>query len=363
MTCTELKVAPEGPTAELGREGYKYTVPLLVHTNDLRDGPKIVGDYVQAAWAPLGTPYGCLNDTDVTSFLDSITPTRVVGSPSDHGAWWGVALKYSPLDKDEEKPDKEGKPTKEPTQWRQEHNMGFASWQVPVWKANNLTDFPHPDATVTAVTPYTRPAGTVGPIVNSAGVVLDPTLMTDEHDLVWQVTAYDEEYAADDSVTFQGMLNLQPVQFHNELLKVYGFKQVAAPFVQFGWKCTNYSASCRYANGKTYWHYSLEFRYRKSTWIQEVLDRGIAARGAAGGATGTGNQMPGTAATGSAPAMPVLDGIGRRVPEPVLFDGAGLPLAAGASREAQGFYFRWLIEGGGFGAVPFSAIPHKLFKV
>lgn len=338
MTCVELKSAAQAPTCNETRKARKYQAPWYVRTDDPADGPRVVIDYMRDQGFTLGSPYAYGNDADPFSYLESITPSRLPKSVE----WWLVMLGYSPLDEDQEKPDKQGNPTNDPLSWRQEHDMGFASWQTPVWKAWNLTAFPHPDCTAGATTPYTRPTGCEGPVVNSAGVVLDPPLMKDEFDRVWQITAYDKEWDDQQALDYMGRVNLFPVKYHDDLITYYAFKQPTEKFALATWKCTQYTARARYQPGMIYWEYSLEFRYRASGWYEEVLDRGIAARGAPGGATGTGNDMPATAATGSAPAMPVVDGIGRRVPELVLFDGGGLPIPAGEATEATGFYFQWL---------------------
>lgn len=353
MTCVEMVDVAQAPSGTKSRKSRKYQAPWYVRTNDPADGPKVVVDYVESQGYSLGVPYAYKNDADPFSFLESITPTRVPKSVE----WWLVQLSYSPLDDEQEKPDTSGQPTADPTQWRQEHDMSFASWQTPVWKAWNLTTFPHPDCTAGATDPYTRVQGTEGPVVNSAGVVLDPPLMRDRFDRVWTVTAYADDWDDKHACDFMGRVNLFPVQYHTDLIKHYGFTQPAAPFESYTWKCVQLTGRARYQPGRRYWEYTLQFRYRADGWFEEVLDRGIAARGAPGGATGTGNDMPATAATGSAPAMPVVDGIGRRVPELVLFDGGGLPIPASDAAEATGFYFQWLKDP----TASFHLLPFHLF--
>ena len=69
------------------------------------------------------------------------------------------------------------------------------------------------------------------------------------------------------------------------------------------------------------------------TWWEEVLDRGSTARGAGGMDDGVDGQFAETLPTAPPPIMPVVDGIGRRVPELVLLDGAGRPATAGSTAE------------------------------
>jgi len=336
----------------------KFTAPYQVTVDDAKDGPNEIIRYLRTNGIYPGVPYRYGNDVHPLSFCDGITPTRVSGSTDT----WNVSVTYSPAEGD--KQDEDGNPTEDPTKWRMQHRMGYSARQEPVWKAENRTAFPHPDAIILHADPYTRAQGTSGPVVNSAGVVLDPPLMKDVFDRVWQVTTFALEYDTDLSDdTFMGRLNADTIKYHNVMVTKYGFKQITVPWPPYWVKCTDATATFKTTEVASvlvnYWEWHWEFQVRNGGWLDEVLDRGISARAVPSGPDGDGGTLPATIPEAAAAAMPVLDGAGRRVPEMVLFDGAGWPISAAASTEDTGFYFKWLKDD----IAIFSAIPFPLWQI
>lgn len=348
-----LAASPSGNVDQQGRATYQ--VPYHVEVDDPADGPRVVLEYLRDQGLWIGALYRAGNDEDPFAFCNAISAPRQAQSATRYL----VQLTYGPLDRQTGQTPG-GSYSTDPTQWMWQHQMGYANWSEAVWKAYNEIEFPHPWAEDVSDNCYTRAAGTYGPVVNSAGVVLDPPLMKDTYDRVWQVTCFSREYNSDTSDLYMGAINNDNIQYSRNLVRYYGFRQTL--FNPYQVKCTNASATFRTVDVNdvriAYWEWTFEFRFRLIGWNEEVLDRGIGARAAATMDDGIGGQM-GTLPDAAAPVMPVVDGRGRRVPELVLFDGKGLPLTAGHAREDEGYYFEWRKDD----AQPFADLPFDFFKV
>jgi len=339
MTATSWKVAKQGPGGSYDEKGMRsYSIPLEVQTDDQADGPQIVLDYMIGQGFSLGSGYKIANDEDLNARCTGLScPSR----KSNAAKTWTLTASYKYIE-EEEGQTPGGGISEDPTEWLWKHQMAGVAWQEPCYQATNLTAFPHPLAGAALGTPYTRAANVLGPVVNSAGIVLDPTLMRDEHDSVWRVTCY--------SILFdwalrnlQGKVNETSCGVHPFLQDVYGIMPFRFP--RYYLKCNESSAEHRtkVIDGTLmgYWEWHFEFAYRQGGWYEQILDMGITARAAAGDPDGLGGQMA-ALKSGAAPVMPLLDGRGRRVPERVLLDGAGSAMTAGAAWEDEGFYFSWL---------------------
>lgn len=358
MSGVRYWIAKDAPTGKASRDGKNtYSVPVMVEMSDAADGPERVLDYLDRQGLKIGTVYRVGNDHDPFSFCDGLTPKRVANSTTA----WQIDATFSPLTQDNQNQTPTGEYTEDPELWQWQHSMSYSAWQEPCWKASNVTRFPHPDNADPPADAYDRMAGTEGPVVNSAGIPLDPTLMRDLYDRVWQITCYSREYYASISDAYMGAINAEWLRYHRNLARAYGLRQPRPKWMPYTIKCTNASATWRVATFRRlripYWEWNWEFRFRGEKWNEEVLDRGLTVRAPEGAADGVGGQMA-AIPDGAAPSMPVLDGKGRRVPEPVLLNGAGLPLEAGDAAEPTGYFFEWRKDP----VVAFSSIPFRFFE-
>ena len=358
MSAISVSTSHRCATSTTDKAGKRsYTAYYIVEVDDGRDGPVTVINYLASQGIEWGMPFVYGNDSDATSFCNGISPVR-----RDQSILvWDVVVSYGPPDEQKEQTPG-GDPSEEPNDWRWQHNMGYSAWQEPCWTAVNKTAFPH----IASVTPgtFNRPIDTTGPVVNSANVVLDPPLMTDMYDLVWQVTTYSRIFNGATAGLYMGAINSEAIWYSKWIRDNYGFK--AAFWDKHQVKCTNASATFRTLTIKSlripYWEWTWEFRFRKSTWIEYVLDRGITSLPEAGMPTGThGPNNPNfpndDITVGRAPVIPVTDEAGRRVPELVLFDGAGHPMLPTDPRFSEGYYFGWRKDS----AVDFRNIPFDFF--
>lgn len=367
MAGVSYKVADAGPTASFTKNGKpKYQVPYIVTMSSLGDGPQRVADYLESENIYLGQPYRCGDDRDDFALCDGITPKKIAKSQkmtsSGPIVQWNVDVTYGPMEEDDKPQTVSGEFTDDPEQWRWQMSQGYSAWQEPCWKATNVDSFPHRDSVDPPAGAYTRLGGTEGPVVNSAGIVLDPTLMRDYYDRVWQITCFSLECDSDISDTYMGAINKDVIRYHDNLPRYYGLKQPAFGWLPYVVKCANASATNRiYTLGRlrlNYWEWSFEFRFRTQGrgWLEEVLDRGTTARAASGMDDGTGGQMG--SEYGCTPARPITDAHNRRVSELVLLDGAGRAMEEGDDKEGDGYYFGWRKDP----LQKFSDIPFKFFK-
>lgn len=360
MPGTAWSVAQSAPTGTASRDGKRrYTVPLIVQMSDPADGPNCVLDYLAGQNIYIGSVYHFGNDRDDFAFCDGLTPRREPMSATK----WTVDATYSPMDEEQENQTPDGEYSEEPEEWRWQHAQGYSTWQEPCWQAWNDDAFPSIFQAAPPVGAYARQVDTQGPVVNSAGLPVDPTLMRDIFDRVWQVTCFSRQYDPLVSDTYMGALNADWVKYQSAMATTYKLKQPTGGWLWHRVKCTNAAATFRTATfGRTrvdYWEWNWEFRFRNlpGGWLESVLDRGLTARADEGMPDGLGGQM-GALPAAAAPAMPVIDGIGRRVPELVLFDGAGRPLQSDDANASAGYFFRWRKDY----KVAFADIPFKFFQ-
>lgn len=359
MSGTELQTTHQAAEASVDNRGRRsYTAHYAAKMDDPGDGPAAVLNFLASRNIYFNVPYEYNGDVDSTAFCNGIQPRR----RSQSIEWWDITVTYGPPEQDDPQ-DITNNPSDNPEDWRWQHVMGYSTWQEAVWGAYNHTQFPHIWAVTVADHAYQRPTNTYGPVVNSANVVLDPPLMRDMFDRVWQITTYSTTYDSVVSDTYMGRINDDSavLQYGPLLTNYYGFTQNL--FAHYQIKCTNASAVYRTLVRGTllipYWEWSWEFRFRPDTWIEYVLDRGLSCIPGEGLPTGSrGANYPDDALDdGVAPLIPVLDSEGRRVPEPVLFGGAGYPMVPTDPRYKEGYYFGWIKDG----TAAFKDIPFPFF--
>jgi hypothetical protein len=139
-------------------------------------------------------------------------------------------------------------------------------------------------------------------------------------------------------------------------------------FEPFTVKCTGAGATFFRQKNENYWRYTYEFRMRARAtatnpldgWLETVLDRGLtrwAGKGADDGFGGSFSLAGTDHEDGMAHAATIRGPLGDRVPELVLLDGHGSPLASDAAAAAEGIYFRWRVNP----IEDLRAIPLKIF--
>jgi hypothetical protein len=339
MSGVEFKEAQKSAQGTVDNTGsQRYTAHYQVRVSSPSDGPATVTQYARGNGVGYGEVFSYGNETDAGAFCDGVNVSRKPGS----NEWWDVVATYGPPKSGQQHEDDDGQPSNDPDQWRWSVDTGYVGWQEPVYDAYNETAFPNPaQVDATAGVKYFRPVGTLGPVVNSANVVLDPPLMRDVFDFVLRFTTYSLTYDSSVSDSFIGILNDTDVSISDYLRSVHRFEETT--FAQHTLKCTSCAATARvyeYNDSSRiripYWEWSWEFRYRPRWygWLDAIVDRGI-----------TCFQSNTTLTAGTAPQVPVRDVDNTRVPELVLLDGKGYPLLPNDSNWDTGYYFYWRKDG------------------
>jgi len=355
---TIVSVEHAQPTADMvaDRSGHRYNAPYIVKVDSARVTPlEIVEYFGNDLNRGLDSPFRYADASDPFSYCDSIAPRRRPGSQYV----WDVILTYStPTARDQESEqrewtDEDGIPTRDPFAWKGEMSISTQYVQVPVWRAWNYDDFPIGSTTGT----YHRPAGTLGPVVNSAGVVLDPPLTMDYPERVIHITKNIAEWNDLNAVSHENHINGTTLQFAGSVVSAFELTQQT--FLVYELKCTSIQgryAEVADADGTRvrYWQCSMEFRVRNRSplgdpfdgWLESVLDRGLSRGAAVGDPDATGGQYASNdLESGMARAAAVRGPDGDRVGEVILLDGTGQPLTDLTGTDAQdGVYCRWRLN-------------------
>ena len=363
MGATALKTSHRAPEATIDKDGKKRIAAYYqVTVDDGNDGPDTVLGFLESRGIAWGSIYQYGNEVNNSVFCDGITPRRKPGSIYE----WEIGVSYGPMDTNVLQQDHDSQPSETPSLWKWRIDTSYATWQMPAWKAWNTTEFPHPDqlADKRRSAAYSRNENTYGPIVNSANVVLDPTLMRDVYDHVVQITTYGDTYDSYNSDTYMGHINSAAVKWSAFLQDKYGF--VERSFAKYVIKCTHAGATYREFDRDSlrvgYWEWLWEFRFRDITWLEEVLDRGNTCRPGEGKPTGAlyggSSSYPDDLLEDHEAAVEAIkDSDGRRVSELVNLDGAGYPLHPDDANHDTGYFFGWRLDE----EVDFVTIPFDFF--
>lgn len=373
MAILEVKHAKEHAQFVANREGHQWVCPYIIKTDGARTGPfEIVEYFNHTLHRGIDSPMVYGDEVDGFSFCDSIAPVRRANSPTV----WDVTLRYStPTASDNEREqqewrDRNGEPTRDPFAWVGEFSVSTQYIEVPVWKAWNVDAFPiasslYPSDTAT----YYRNPDTLGPVVNSAGVVLDPPLMTQVSEQVitatLNVSFWDDVWIA----KHENRINVYPIRYADRVMADYWVDhRVFEPYTV---RCASirgeFAQVVTGTSRVSYWRVTSEFRVRERAselnpidgWLESVLDRGTSRGASEGDPDGHGGNytMAGDDhEDGTVHAEPMRGPDGSRVGELTLLDGYGQPLSPSDPRAETGVYCRWRKHGasGFFFDMPFD---------
>lgn len=364
MAVIEITEAAPHASYVASKDAHRWSCPYNVTTDSDRDGPKEIVRYMtDQARRGLGSAMVYADEEDPFAFCQSIAPTRKANSLRE----WSVQLEYaSNPSQDPDKPkwlDDNGQPTGDPLAWRGDLRIGEAYVQAPVWKAWNVDPFPHPDATGGV---YSRPADTLGPVVNSAGMVLDPPLLNEVTEVILSyasnVDTFKQEYI-DECVNH---INGSKLRLGLYLAKRFNMEQLQ--YEAYCIKCTAgeavFASAVDDGELKEYWRVAYEFRLRQREsetypfdgWLESVLDRGYSRGLGAGDPDGYGGTVSaGDLKEGEAKATPIRGHDGLPVSEMVLLNGGGQP--AEGTFAQRGMYMRWRKHP----VTDFSKLAHLIF--
>jgi len=206
---------------------------------------------------------------------------------------------------------------------------------------------------------------TLGPVHNSAGIVLDPPLMREVAETVVRVSGNCPEFWATKLWNYAGRINWDMVGWSERLVQKYGFHEEW--FQPFCVLINVAMADYRRDNGISYWRYTYEFRIRSRAnslnpqdgFLETVLDRGITRLAKGGSPDGAGGTISHSdIEPGVAIAAPIRDWEGERVPEIIMLDGHGQPRQSSDTHAAPPVYFRWIVHP----KADFTFLPLDIFR-
>jgi len=358
IRCQEAKTAADLVAKRGGKR--EWVCPYNLKVDSATDDGQTIVDYFDTIdrGLSMGMIYG--DREDLTVICKEIHPTRDPNSRFH----WTATLHYSALDatENQDQVDEDGNPAENPLDWRYDISSGTANIQIPVDKAWNVDQMPK-DGTAPG---YVRPADTLGPVHNSAGIIYDPPLLVDITETVLRISGNLPSYAQSKLTGKANRINQGTLVWHSTLLQKYGFEM--ASFPQYCVLCSAATADFRRENGIAYWRYTYEFRIRERAsatnpiygHLETVLDRGITRIANAGAPDGAGGTISaGDIEVGMAEAAAIRDWQGERVPELVLLDGHGRPLQGSSTLSAPPVYFRWRKHP--YAEFAYSSVPLKIF--
>lgn len=347
-------------TAGIG-DNDEWDCPYIVTVDSARDDGRTIVNYFDSIGRGLGSRLYYADREELLVVCRSITPVRRAGSRSV----WDVMLHYGPINvRDQQtREDEDGNPATDPLDYRWDVSTGVQYFQTPVWQAWNVDPFPPADGDLTG---YSRAADTLGPIHNSAGVVLDPPLMRNQTEHIVRITAnvsmYDQVWA-----DVANHINRFALTWSERLKTKY--RMVPTTIEKYCLLCTSAGAVYRRENSRDYWAWTWEFAVRtratetnpQDGFLESVLDRGITRIANAGAPDGAGDTISSAdVELGMAEAAAIRDWQGERVPEMVLLNGHGQPLQGSDTWSAPPVYFRWRVHP--YEELNFLGLPVPIFK-
>ena len=293
----------------------EYTVVWKVLVDSPLDGPKIVIDGVIATLPafPSDITYAIGNDVDTSVTLNSLVPKRT----GDTRLQWLVTGKYSRPSGSESGTDEDGNPTSDPLQFRNDVQINFAQFQLPVEKATYIGP--------TVFTP--RGAifienGAEVPVTNSAGVRFVPGETRDDSRMVITITKNLQDFPIDQAEEYKDAVNADSFNVTLSPRQTKRFQKLTV-------KNGNIGGSYEFTNEIFYWRVTYELHVNPDGWNRALVDRGVEARALLGDDDGKGGEI--NVLNDGEPALRRLtDQEGVPISDPVRFDGNGQPLQEGS---------------------------------
>lgn len=316
MSVVSTTLFHKGRTGSFSENEVKqYVAMYTVRTSDPQDGVQIV--YEQYDGPRVGDKYEFGNDRDSRAVCRSVTP-EPAAEDSTRTVWRVTAL-YEAGDVQSER-DQNGNPTNSPLKYAWDVEFGSQVTTTPVYTAVLLTDLPT----------IKRKAGSVGPVVNAAGVVFNPPLEKEDRIGIVRIGFNSLKFnTLDESLCpcindQQFNLNI-PWRFQGIEFQTYIYPAYTVKLASMG-------GSVQFERGVTFWRNRYEFHIWRRTgsdgktilgWREEVVNRGFVAA-----VTGQDEQTEqDNIDEGIAPVKVITDEAGHPVKDYVLLalDGTILP--------------------------------------
>ena len=267
MTVLEVKLYKSGAKGSAKGSGgaapsYDYTATYHVKCSGT-DSPREVMDYFKADKSlPWPGRAFAANGFDNSSTCSQISADYVEAS----GDTFLVTATYTPESGEgkQQRPDKDGKMTDDPTKWRDEIDIGSTQMFLPMEFATYVGPRPRNE--------FLKP-GRFQAVTNSAGEPFDPLPEYELDITVLRITKYGEAWNEDFIAPYRGTINKDHVRINKPN---YNF------FFQFGpfqGKMKEWAGTAGFANEKVYWKHNIELHVSPVGWRFPLLDKGTTTIG------------------------------------------------------------------------------------
>lgn len=297
----------------------EYTAVYRVQTDDPDDQAQTVLTWTQANKILLGSVYSYAGDTSLSiAVCNRLTADRELGSTD----WWVVVAHYGTPDDDNdgEELDNQGQPVLNPLDFRPRVAMSTVTYTKAVDRARYIGGIERFNGNEDAIFPPM--ASNMQPF--------NPLPEKDEHRKVFQITRNVQIVEADAMDT--NVVNL--LGFDLEYSPSPGVT-IHKRMDRWTAMLRDWRVAMRRANAVDFFEVSVALDWKKDTWVDEILDRGLHADGNDQEPDGKGGTYGGSDKYGN-PRPPVPPGVprirrfidddGQPIDDPVLLDGKGQPL-------------------------------------
>lgn len=326
MAITSHSLRPESLIGEATPKGRKYSAAWILQSDDAGDGAQVCIDYFTRNIAAIGDEYAIENDRDAGVELKSIKPDRL-GERSRKV--WVARATWEPREagKKDTQLGEDGKPTDDPLRYYDRVSIREVRVMRAVERATYWSGLKDMAAQL-------RPPGTVGAVVNSAGVPFDPPLERRETQQIVVISRNLPAFPQAAADVLRDATNAQ------RIFVAKRFARYEAEWAPLTAMIESLVGEFRFEREVAYWDCSLTIALNPRTWRERVLDRGLHAAFAVGfpdpdgpdPATGIPRLLSFTderLVDGAPPVRRLVDHEGRPIAEPIRLDGNGQPLAAG----------------------------------
>lgn len=312
-----------------------YSITYRAVCDSALDTPPVVYQYLEqnkgtAPWFDNKLQVGNGSDPD------AVVRTIDVETVENSTGLFDIVVGFDPLNIDQENqplnPGTDGELTPNPLDWYDEIDVSYTQTAMPceegIFRGFNQGGF--------GVVNGYMAIGSTLPITNSARVAYDPPIEEERDIRVIRISRNVVEYDGPFFKGYQGRVNADQVVIDKPF---YRFRDVLDPFTA---KIKYIGATFGVTSGIKYYRQTIEIHVDEIFgWRRKILDRGMVRKREAGDPPGDGGaDLSATDEQDEGKANVELntDASSNPIPEPVLFNGRGQPLANASSKAVYGIW-------------------------
>jgi hypothetical protein len=267
VTVTQVKLSSTGCRGKAtgkggsGSDAIEYTGAWYVECDAATDTAKTVLDHFKATsslpW--LGRQFSYSTSIDTEATCNDVSVETIPGGLGKFNVTATFATPTAEQGK-EEKQDEDGKPTDDPTQWRDEIEISSTQISVPAEYATYIGPQP--------ANQFLQPGVVKRDICNSAGVPYDPLPEVELDITIIRISKWDIQWNEALIAPYRGTINNDGFVMNKP---DYNFSFPISPFVA---KIKEWSGSFQIVNDVKVWKHTIEVHINPLGWRLDILDRG-----------------------------------------------------------------------------------------